>query len=268
MSLPLNIYVLRHGESEGNRVNELARNGDKTVFEIPGFAERHVSQWRLTNMGREQAGAAGDWFRGKRIHIDRGYVSFFIRAQETALYLPDMPWIETPYLREQIWGDLTSLADKDRVAQYYASLEARKVQPFLWTPPGPGAESMDTYFTKAVDPMLNTMSRSCGAMNVVLVTHGGWMWGLRHRMEDLSQEEFMHLRASNDLHNHIHKCQIFHYTRCDPKTSEITAKVQWMRSICPWNTSRSSNEWQTIRRHVYSQEDLRRLVDAVPQLVK
>lgn len=268
MALPVNIIAIRHGESEGNLVNRRARDHDQTVFEIPGFRDRHVSQWRLTDLGREQAQAAGNWLRREAVAVDRGYVSFYTRAMETALYLPEVPWIESPYLREQMWGDLTSLADKDRVGEYQRSLQARETQPFLWTPPGAGAESMDEYFTKTVDRALDTLNRSCGSMSVVLVTHGGWLWGLRHRMERLPQEELMRLRTSDDPHEHIHKCQIIHYTRCNPWMGQTTPKIQWVRSICPWDLSLSSNEWREIRRHVYSAVDLQRLVSAVPQLVK
>lgn len=268
MALPMNIIAVRHGESEGNLINCRARASDQTVFEIPGFQERHVSQWRLTDTGREQAQAAGDWLRRESIALDRGYVSFYTRAMETALYLPEIPWIETPYLREQMWGDLTTLADRDRIGQYERSLKARETQPFLWTPPGAGAESMDAYFTKTVDPALNMLNRSCGAMTVVLVTHGGWLWGLRHRLERLAQEELIRLRTSDNPHDHIHKCQIFHYTRRNPWSGQEAAQIQWVRSICSWNSSLSSNEWREIRRHVYSRADLSRLVNAVPQLVK
>jgi hypothetical protein len=184
------------------------------------------------------------------------------------VYLPEVPWIESPFLREQIWGDLTTLADKERLEQYERSLEARKVQPFLWTPPGAGAESMDEYFIRTVDSTLDALSRSCGSMNVVLVTHGGWLWGLRHRMERLSQEELMRLRSSKDEHDHIQKCQILHYSRENPWTGEPAATIEWVRSICPWDTSLSSNEWRKIKRHVYTTEDLKRLVNAVPQLIR
>jgi broad specificity phosphatase PhoE len=62
-------------------------------FGVAGeFLRRHSSKWRLTDLGRQQAEAAGKWLRenfpGKS--FDRFYVSEYIRCMETAARL-DIP---------------------------------------------------------------------------------------------------------------------------------------------------------------------------------
>lgn len=39
----------------------------------------------------------------------------------------------------------------------------------------------------------------------------------------------------------------------------------WVRSVCPWNESRSRNEWVEIERGQYTNEDLLREAESVPR---
>src|SRR5438874_4087686 len=63
MTMPLDLVLVRHGESEGNVAFASSRLGDHSHF-TPEFLARHSSKWRLTDKGREQAHAAGEWLRG------------------------------------------------------------------------------------------------------------------------------------------------------------------------------------------------------------
>ena len=270
MALPLHIIVIRHGLSEGNVANHKAKQGDRSTFDDPEFRDRHFSSWRLVEEGRQQVAAAREWLHHEcgDLVIQRGYVSPYIRAMETALYLElDIPWIQTPHLRERLWGDLASLADNTLDQLYRVSMQELRTQPLLWTPPGAGGESMATYCSVVVDRMLDTLSRSCEQFAVVLVSHGGWLRGLRVRLERLTHEEFLRMSTSDDPYDRIHNCQILHYSRCNPTTGEAGQTIRWFRSVCPWDLSRSSNEWTEIERHEYRIADLRRIVESVPQLV-
>ena len=74
MVLPIDLVLVRHGESEGKdilcRIRSLAfshcylsgnlahlmsRNGDHSPYENPDFVNRHSSLWRLSETGRQQA---------------------------------------------------------------------------------------------------------------------------------------------------------------------------------------------------------------------
>src|SRR5271154_4881825 len=106
MTMPIDLVLVRHGESEGNAARRLSFAGDDSAF-TQEFCSRHGSRLRLTDRGREQARIAGDWLKeniGK--HFDRYLVSGYLRAMETAalLELPDAIWYQEFYLREREMG--------------------------------------------------------------------------------------------------------------------------------------------------------------------
>lgn len=58
--LPIDIVLVRHGESEGNYAQERSKKGDQS-FWTEQFRRRHTSKYRLTSLGRKQAHIAGEW---------------------------------------------------------------------------------------------------------------------------------------------------------------------------------------------------------------
>jgi broad specificity phosphatase PhoE len=58
--LPIDLVLVRHGQSEGNAANRLSENGDNSVFSDE-FRRRHSASFRLTERGRSQAVRAGKW---------------------------------------------------------------------------------------------------------------------------------------------------------------------------------------------------------------
>src|ERR1700722_18361885 len=82
MAMPLDLVLIRHGESEGNVAFGKSRQGDDSHF-TPKFLTRHSSHWRLTTRGAHQARCAGDWLRENVAEsFDRYYVSEYLRAME------------------------------------------------------------------------------------------------------------------------------------------------------------------------------------------
>jgi hypothetical protein len=59
--LPIDVVLVRHGESEGNEATRRARTGDTS--QLKALRSRHSSFWRLTDRGIEQARRAGAWLR-------------------------------------------------------------------------------------------------------------------------------------------------------------------------------------------------------------
>lgn len=267
MTMPIDLVLVRHGESEGNAANKRSRSGDDQHFS-DAFKGRHSSSWRLTDLGREQARQAGVWIR-ERLDIeafDRAYVSEYVRAQETAarLELPGLRWYVESYLRERDWGDLDVMTHAERMARFEESLKRRKVQSFYWIPPN--GESLAT-MTLRIDRALNTLHRECSDKRVIMVLHGEIMWGFRVRLERMSQQRFLELDSSKDSRNFIHNCQILHYTRRDPETRKLTRAYNWVRSICPWEPTRSRNSWEPIVRRAFTNEELMQLVEQTPRMV-
>jgi hypothetical protein len=71
--LPVDVVLVRHGESEGNFAQKFSKVGDHSYW-TPEFSQRHTSQYRLTDKGRyshpyivliirKQAQIAGDWLK-------------------------------------------------------------------------------------------------------------------------------------------------------------------------------------------------------------
>ena len=92
------------------------------------------------------------------------------------------------------------------------------------------------------------------------------MWAFRVRLERMSQERYRDLDQDRDEKVKIHNCQVLHYSRRDPASGAIAPYLNWMRSVCPWDTSLSDNTWQTIERPRYSSADLLAVAERTPRL--
>lgn len=59
---PVDLVLVRHGESEGNLANYRSKCGFEEDW-TGEFRNRHSSQYRLTDHGRTQAKIAGEYIR-------------------------------------------------------------------------------------------------------------------------------------------------------------------------------------------------------------
>jgi NAD+ kinase len=266
MTMPLELVLVRHGESEGNLATGRSKGGDHTSY-TGDFRGRHSSNWRLTELGREQAEAAGKFITSNlEGEFDRYYTSDYLRALETAahLNLPDARWYLEFYLRERDAGTLDAVSNIERETRFAEEQWRRKKNKFFYS--APGGESLADVCLR-IDRVLQTLHREQSDKRVIAVCHGHVMWAFRMRLERLSHRHFLELDESDDPHHEIHNCQIIQYTRVSPDTGEVAPHLNWMRSICPWDTTRSSNQWQTIHRPWYSNADLVQMAEQIPQLV-
>lgn len=251
--MPNHLVLVRHGESEGNVANKHSKKGDDQDY-TKKFRYRHSSLWRLTDLGIQQAKAAGQWINDNlTTNFNRYYASEYLRAMETASYLnlPNAEWYVDFYLREREWGDMDVLTFKECKEQFADSIAFRERDPFYWT--SPNGESMAQLCLR-VDRILDTLHRECEGKKVIIVGHGEVMWAFMVRLERMTQQRFIELDQSKNPHDRIHNCQILHYSRVNPDTQEISPYLSWKRSICPWDPSLSSNDWQQIYRTRYSND--------------
>src|SRR5688500_7437097 len=136
VTLPLDLVLVRHGESEGNEAVSRARAGDASMLDE--VRTRHSSFWQLTARGREQAAHSGRWLRDEFPQgFDLHHSSEYVRAMQTAalLDLPGAEWLLHPDLRERSWGDLDRLTPEERREHFAASLQEKASAPFYWRPP-------------------------------------------------------------------------------------------------------------------------------------
>lgn len=181
-NLPIDIVLVRHGESEGNLAQAYSKKGDDSLW-TPDFSMRHTSNYRLTDRGRKQAQIAGEYIK-KNIYeqFDNYYVSEYTRAQETAaiLQFPNAKWHCEFYLREQDKGILGGKSHQEREQEYADQLWRVKKDTFYVAPPG--GESICNSIIR-IDRMVSQWQTSCAGMKIIIVAHGNIMSAFRVRME-------------------------------------------------------------------------------------
>ena len=267
MTMPIDLVLVRHGESEGNLAKDRAKKGDIEGF-TKDFRDRHSSQFRLTTKGVTQAKKAGAWLRRNGLgNFDRYYASEYVRARETAghLALEGARWYSDILLRERDYGLFDAMPYAERAEKYPDYVKHKDRDGLTWAPPG--GESIADAMLR-VGRLLDVLHRECSAMRVIVVCHGETMWAMRLRLERMTWERFEELDRSDDPHDRIHNCQIIQYTRRTPGSDEAPGtRYDWMRSVCPTDLALSSNDWTRIVRPVYTNEELLALAEAKPRLV-
>ena len=265
MPLPIDLILIRHGQSEGNAAMRLSEKGDNTAFTALTTG-RHSRSYRLSEKGREQAIQAGKWLQEEFLKegktFDRFITSEYSRAMETAalLNLPDAVWYRNFYLTERDWGDIEASPESERNEKFKDALSMRRIEPFFWRPPN--GESLAELCLR-LDRVLQTLHREYSGMCVIIVCHGEVMRAFRILLERMPQQKFKEI-ALNQSGYGVHNCEIMHYTRRDPETGEISNHANWMRRIRPtalpvWNTG-----WEKIERPTYSNEELLKIVSEIP----
>ena len=264
--MPLNLLFLRHGESEGNVVHDLAKSGNLGPEIAKNFGERHGSTYRLTTRGRNHAKLAGLWIRDNFIPdgfkpeewIDRVYVSSHVRAIETGgistseMGIKDPIIFLNPWESERSWGEFEFFSPT-KSAEYAALRKRMKKNPLHIAPPG--GESLLNLGIRACYPLYSTLAREYPWGNVLVVCHGEVMWMHRFLLERLTEEEFNSLENSSDPRDKIHNGEIIHYTRISPWTGAIEPYYCAFRLVIPEKPELNS-DWKLINRKRFAPSDL------------
>ena len=230
MGMPLDLYVIRHGESEANVIISAGEQGDNSLYTQDNVTVPDRS-WRLTATGRKQADCIGRWLVSQQPLFDRYLVSPYVRTRETAatMALPKAKWEETRVLRERSWGEINTITKDDFKTNYARNWMFKNTDPLYWRPPA--GESL----------MLT--------------------------LEDLSDEEFMRRAASDEWK--ITNCTCFHYSRRDPATGRTYKRFRWEQTARPVFDEAENrwvvkvDDWREFKRPVLSNGDLVDVVHAV-----
>lgn len=259
---PLTLVFVRHGESEANIVQLADKAGDSSGY-TEEFRKIANSEVKLTTRGIEQAKAAGLWIK-ENINggvFDEYYVSSFRRARETASHL-ELPqgedsgiWKIRDYLREQSWGYFDNLPAKERQQRFGEFMATKDRDGHYWSALG-GESDADLEF-RAKLGIVATMYREAGGGSAIAVSHGKTLWMIRVVMEGLTDKQYHRLDSKENPLEKMNNCQVLQYTRIDPSDpTHITPNFSWMRTVCPWDTSLSKNEWVEIKRPKYTNAQL------------
>jgi NAD+ kinase len=267
--LPIDLVLVRHGQSEENAAKTSSNAGDHSAY-THEFLERHTSNVRLTAHGRVQAAAAGAFLKKEFYSsgqvFDRHITSSYMRAMETAglLDLPDADWFCDFYLSERDWGEFDYYPAHEHAEQFESELQRCAHEPFFFKPPQ--GESFAQLCLR-VDRVLDTLHRECSSKRVIIVCHGEVMRAFQVRLERISKTDFKALLTSDNPADKIYNCQIEHYSRRNPETGSVMQYINWKRSIRPTEDPVWTRPWSKISRSHYTNEALLALVALSPNLV-
>lgn len=269
-TLPVDIILVRHGQSEGNKASKASRRGDHSFFTLE-FKKRHSRTFRLTDQGVRQAVAAGDWLKAKvQMPLDRFYVSDCIRAMETAAYMDLLgaEWRMDFQLRERDLALMDNCSEDEKKRLFELENSQYAIDPFLYRPAG-GGESIAELCLRLKTDFVAHLGRECSDKRVVVACHGHVMRAFQLIFEKLGNDDFIRLDASDEPADKMRNGQIIWYTRRDPDTGKVDSpRLVAVRSVCPLVYPSNTCEdwgWRRIQRRRYTNEELLEEVRRYPR---
>lgn len=228
--IPIDLILVRHGQSEGNLAIHKTRHGDDSLL-TEKFLRCHSSKWRLTNLGIFQAQSAGEWLKKNKLEsFCRYYVSDLIRAKETAaeMNFSDARWYVDSALSEREYGEI------DPVSGCY------RKDSFTYT-----EETIYSLFAR-VHQFLETLYREFDGKKVIIVSHGEIISVIRFYLEQSNLQEWLKFKTTNDPKVRINNGQILHYTRQDPQNGAIQPNLSWVKYVYPDHPNLPETEFSFI----------------------
>lgn len=152
------LYLMRHGQ---------------TMFNV----QQRIQGWcdsPLTELGKRQAKAAGEYFRSHGIQFDHAYSSTSERCCDTLELVTDMPYTRLKGLKEMFYGQLEGeserLANKDPKASvtYYLQF---------------GGDSSDAVRTRMMTTLTDIMEKE-DHKSVLAVSHGAACFNFLRGIQD------------------------------------------------------------------------------------
>lgn len=259
--MPVDLVLVRHGESESNisKVRGVDRSG------LTGeFADRHTSRYRLTDIGRKQAKAVGDFLQREFVDgFDVHYTSEYVRACETAACLElgeQVSWEMSYYLRDKDGGIFSGKPGPVAMEGKYDEKLRRERDCYYYCPPG--GESVASCCQR-VDMFLSELAEQCSGLRVLAVVHHNIVYAFRICVENIPQLSFEQVFHSPT--GRVSNGQVIHYSRRNPFTREVSQHFTWMRITVPWKGV--DRGWQPIFRPRFTNEEMLGLIADIPQLL-
>lgn len=260
MSMPRDLVLVRHGESEGNVASKRERAGDLSLF-TEEYATTPGHRWALTATGVAQAKAMGAWINTAfdlqaSGHFDRYYTSPYRRAWQTAGHLglhrytrsidgvlsgrSEPQWVFNRNFRERSWGYIGSISTAEFKSrpEYELAVRTRANDPLYFTPPG--GESIADVAENRVRHDMDSLSAGAAHGRVLAVTHGETKMAWRLAVERLSDEEFEAIMR--DKANRIPNLGVLHYSCSGPGGTRASDDLSWMRQAAPVLTGTDSTD--------------------------
>lgn len=258
MAMPNNLFLVRHGQSEGNLARKKFQESGDESFLTDEFLGLHESQYALTDLGVSQAKKAGKWLLENKYDVfDRMLVSNNVRAMQTAAYLnlANANWMIDFNLRERDGGLFNVMTPSKRDLKYSDQQKFYNTQPFLYRPPQ-GESIADV--CQRIKIVLDTLARECDGKDVIIVCHGHVMRAFRIILERMSLNKTNEYLLTEEEWGKVPNCSVIHYTRVNPNDgkSTILEHFGWTRIIRPAGGGTPEDTFSEIERIKYSNENL------------
>jgi len=256
MGIPRNLFLVRHGESEGNLL--MRRLEKKEIKSFSEFNEIHESEYKLTPLGISQSKKAGTWLKKNvTISSSRNFVSSNIRAMQTAVYLNLSPsyWNIDYNLREKEEGLFFSFyLEGEDFLNYKENKKDSELHPFLYRPPQ--GESMADLCIR-IQLFLNKMvQEEDDRENVIIVCHAYVMKAFRIILEGMSPkkiDDFLKAENFGDW-GFIPNCSIIHYKTHNPYVlrKDLSYGFEWMRMIRPAGGGILEDDFSIVKKQSFN----------------
>ena len=181
------LIILRHGESEWNKLNLFT-----------GWEDVN-----LTDQGKVEAKLAAFAIQNLRVDVNHAYTSELKRASKTleiVLYVlkKDIPIISDQALNERNYGSLTGM-NKDEARNKWGDEQVKLWRRSYDIAPENGESLKDTcnrtipYFKKNILPKLHD------GENVIITAHGNSLRSIIMHVEDLSEEAIVNVEITTGI---------------------------------------------------------------------
>tara|TARA_S200000501_G_scaffold368525_1_gene406501 strand:+ start:1244 stop:1864 length:621 start_codon:yes stop_codon:yes gene_type:complete len=181
------LIILRHGESEWNKLNLFTGWEDVS----------------LTDQGKIEAKLAAFAIQNLKVDVNHAYTSALKRAKDTlgiVLYIlkKDIPMISDQALNERNYGSLTGM-NKDEARNKWGDEQVKLWRRSYDVAPENGESLKDTcertipYFKKNILPKLYD------GENVIITAHGNSLRSIIMYVEELSEEEIISVEITTGI---------------------------------------------------------------------
>ena len=202
---PAKLWLVRHGQSQGNVAREIA---DEAGAHEIGIDVRDVDV-PLSDLGHEQARAAGEWFAAlpENERPEVILTSPYIRTKQTAEAIckagalvggPQKPHIDER-LREREFGIFDRLTTAGIRARFPEEAEHRSMLGKFYHRP-PGGESWADVILR-LRSVLNTINLHYSDRRVLVVCHQVVVLCFRYILEGLEEREILRIDKEADILN-------------------------------------------------------------------
>ena len=202
---PAKLWLVRHGQSQGNVAREIA---DEAGHHEIGIDVRDVDV-PLSDLGREQAKAAGNWFAGlpENERPEVILTSPYIRTRETAKIICEagalaggpQRAIVDERLREREFGVFDRLTTAGIRARYPQEAAHRATLGKFYHRP-PGGESWADVILR-LRSVLNTINLHYSDKRVLVVCHQVVVLCFRYILEELEEREILKIDREAEVLN-------------------------------------------------------------------